>query len=630
MKPFGRAKELGCLLACGIALHGCARPTPTPTPPVVVALPAVKPTPRGTPPVPLTPEAARAEGKALVVKGMLTSGFVDEAGFLRAKAVGLTEDKAATLLEALARVCLDAHDAAEAACTDLGSDANGFDDVLSVLLGVLGWAIPSQAPKGAPRPSVRLLLRLEARGLWRATVALREVLKRRTEAALGPCAPPTVSEIAQASASLAGFAVVDGPTARSPKNAWRLHAPTPSELADLAYFYAAIAEQGPEVGLSQEDHASPAKPPDDPEVLQRKRWASQMQTALLEGDLETHAKLAGAYLGSLGFPGPIRTREDGDVRWGGEGFSFVLRDAARGHELLGHDAKATELNRRARPGGGMCGTSTDTRRNDQRRAILRATERTTGCRAALADRLYGLDRDPWTGPSRLARAGFDVARLYRGALLTKNRDDRANLETAFAAAKRADAQDRLVRLGTEDWVSRVRAIEGYADTARKGALDILFGLAEGGAVPSRVRAIHTIGNLVQERGYDPCNKAERRGWGVGSTERTVTSVMHTCEGSLDAREQSRVVARLGALAGSSEVVLRTAVAEALGKTGAPAARPFLVLLEKDPSPAVGEICTSVDSGPQVCGPNFPVRRAAQAALAELASAARTRQEGKDD
>ncbi len=635
MKLFAQAKELGCLLAFGIALHGCARPTPSP--PVVVALPAVKPTPRRMPPVPLTPEAARAEGKALVVKAVLTSGVVDEAGFLRAKAVGLTEDKAATLLEALARACLDAHDAAEAACKELGSDANGFDDLLSVLFGVLGRSIPSGAPAGAPRPSMRLLVRLEARGLWRATTALREVLKRRTEAALGPCSPPTASEIAQASASLQGFVVVDGPSPRSPKSVWRVHAPTPSELRDLAYFYAAIAEQGPEVGVFQEDHASPAKAPDDPAVLERKRMASQMQKALLDGDIETHAKLADVYLGSLGFPGPIRTREDGDVRWGGEGFSFVLRDAARSHELLGHDATATELNRRARPGGGMCGTSTDTHRNDQRRAILRSTERTTGCRAALADRLYVLDRDPWTGPSRLARAGFDVERLYRGALLTNNREERAILETAFAAANRAgngvgaDALERLVRLGTEDWVSRVRAIEGYADTARKGALDRLFALAEGGAVPSRARAIHTLGRLIQDRGYDPCNKSERRGWGVGSTERVVTSVMHTCEGSLDPREQSRVAARLGALAGSSEIVLRAAVAEALGKTGSAAARPFLVALERDRSVVEGQVCTyGVDSATPVCGPNLPVRRAAQVALEELADAARNRQEAKQE
>jgi len=634
VKPFVQAKELGFLLALGVTLHGCARPTPSP--PVVVALPAPKPTPRAKPSAPLSPEAARAEAKSLVAKAGLTSGYVDQVGSLRAKAVGLTEDRATNLLEALARPCLDANDAERAACKELGTEANGSEQVVAALLGVLGWAIPSTAPSGVPRPSLRLLVSLEARGVWRATVALREVLKRRTEAALGPCVPPTASEIAQASASLVGFVVIDGPSPRSRIGPWRVHAPTPSELADLAYFYAAIAEQGPEVGLSQEDHTSPAKPPDDPAVLERKLWASQMKTALSDGDLETHAKLADAYLGSLGFPGPIRTREDGDVRWGGEGFSFVLRDAARTHELLGHDGKAAELNRRARPGGGMCGTSTDSQRNDQRRAILRATERTTGCRAALADRLYGLDRDPWTGPSRLARAGFDVEKLYRGALLTKNRDDRAILETAFAASKRAgngigaDAEDRLVRLGTEDWVSRVRAIEGYADTARKGALDILFALAERGAALSRARAIHTIGRLVQDVGYDPCNKSDRRGWGVGSTERVVTSVMHTCEGSLDPREQSRVAARLGALAGSSEVELRTAVAEALGKTGAPSARPFLVLLEKDPSLAVGEICTYVESGPPVCGPNFPVRRAAQAALVELAAAVRNRQEGKAD
>ena len=39
MKLFGPAKELGCLLACGIALQGCARPAQEA--PSVVALPAV-------------------------------------------------------------------------------------------------------------------------------------------------------------------------------------------------------------------------------------------------------------------------------------------------------------------------------------------------------------------------------------------------------------------------------------------------------------------------------------------------------------------------------------------------------------------------------------------------------------
>ncbi len=632
MKLFGPAKELGCLLACGIALHGCARPTPEA--PTVVALPAVKvkPTALVPPPVPLSADVARAEGKALVARAGLTSGYVDEAGFLRAKAVGLTEEKTMSLLEALVRPCLTATDAERTACKELGAGVNGIDVLVSSLLGVLGNAIPPSSASGASRPSVRLLVRLEARGVWGATTALRTVLKKRTEAALGPCSPPTASEIASASASLQGFVVVDGPSSQSRSSAWRVHAPTPTELADLAYFYAAIAEQGPEVGLVREDHTSPAKPPDDALVLERKRQAGQMQTALLDGDIETHAKLADAYLASLGYPRPIRVREDGDVRWGGEGFSYVLRDAARSHELLGHDKEATELNRRAQPGGGMCGTSAATHKIDQKRAVLRATERTTGCRAALADRLYGLDRDPWTGPARLTRAGFDVERLYRGALLTGNRDDRAILETAFAAARRAgnsvgaDALDRLARLGTEDWATRVRAIEGYADTARKGALDKLLALAERGSVPSRTRAIQTLGNLVQDRGYDPCNKAERRGWGVGSSETTVTSVMHVCEGRLDRREQSRVVARLGALAGSSEVVLRAAVAAALGKTGVPAAKPFLVALEKDRSQAVGQICTSVDSAPPVCGPDFPVRRAAQAALADLASADRNRHE----
>ena len=211
MKPFARAKDLGCLLALGVALHGCVRPTPK-EPAVVVALPAPKPTPREKPSAPLSPEAARAEADSLVAKAGLTSGFVDQVGSLRAKAVGLTEDKATNLLEALARPCLDANDAERAACKELGTEANGSEEVVSALFGVLGWAIPSTAPSGVPRPSLRLLVSLEARGVWRATVALQELLKRRTEAALGPCVPPTVSEIAQASASLVGFVVIDGPS----------------------------------------------------------------------------------------------------------------------------------------------------------------------------------------------------------------------------------------------------------------------------------------------------------------------------------------------------------------------------------------------------------------------------------
>ena len=542
-------------------------------------------------------------------------------------AAGLTEEKTRTLIEALARECLAAQDRDLPLCKQIaGSDKGFLEQLAQTLIRYLGEIAE---PSVAPSSSVRLLVRLSGRGAWQAEMALERILVRRAEASLGPCSPPSDPEIAAASTSLKGFVVIEAPA--SPKGAWAVHEPTQTELPDLAYFYAAVATNGPAVGETVEDTSSTTPKPNDPAVTDRRALADQLKAALFDGDLEAHAKLADRYLHTLGFPGPIRAHEDLDARWGGAGFSYVIRDAARSEELLGHDAVAAALYRRAQPGGGMCGTSTASRRDGQIAGVIRATERATGCRAALAERLFAVDLSPEAGPARLERAGFDLARLYRGALLTTNRSERADIERALSSAPSlaVEAQSRLARLGNEAWAVRVRAIPGYADSAKKKAVDRLLGVAERGASADRVDAVNTIGRLVQDKGYDPCDKATTHGWGESSSgDRQVISLTHRCEDSLDAAERKKLVSRLAALRGSPDPELRTAVAKALGRTGALAAKPLLGPMKSDVFDAGGQVCTSRGSKPAVCTPNRPVKLAAEEALEAIDEAEATRKESR--
>ncbi|MFY0541563.1 hypothetical protein [Nannocystis pusilla] len=195
---------------------------------------------------------------------------------------------------------------------------------------------------------------------------------------------------------------------------------------------------------------TPAAP--DPE---NDRLAAAAGDAKARGDVVGLVQHGRAYLARLGFPGPVNGRAESHWAWGGARYSYVFRDLALGAELLGDPTLAGQLYRRADPGGGMCGTSVSYRWSEQVRGAIRSAERAGDCRVAVAERLLDVDgpRDMYPkpapdsmdyGPARLAAAGFDVARLYRGALLTAGRD--AEPAVLRAALERAPEPLRAVAL----------------------------------------------------------------------------------------------------------------------------------------------------------------------------------------
>src|SRR5262249_6029068 len=141
-----------------------------------------------------------------------------------------------------------------------------------------------------------------------------------------------------------------------------------------------------------------------------------------------------------------------------------------------------------------CGTSVSSYRDGQIEGVIRTVERLRGCRAVATERLFSVDRAGPYGAERLAKSGFDVARLYTGALLTLGRDDAAETQRLLQAlpSRAPEALARAARLGPEAWATRVRAIAGYADAAGRAGIDRLLEIAEQGGARDRALAIDMI------------------------------------------------------------------------------------------------------------------------------------------
>ncbi|APR86200.1 Hypothetical protein A7982_11549 [Minicystis rosea] len=610
-------------MAAAIAMipaAGCA-PPPPPAAPQAAIVEVVKPAPPpASAPVeePLpSMEEAMARGRAIAESWNAEARYADEekrAAWIAKERVDETSTR--RLVEALTKPCLAERNREAAACKAAEDTATDAGKAIAALLEVLA-EIADPAPLGSA--SQRLLVRLDTRGMWQADQGLSRILERRMVASFGSCAPPSAAEIAAARQSLADFAVVAPPAA--PARGLAARFPTAAELDEIAYFQAIVADAGPAVGSVEEDRSRAPLPKDHPDIAAREQLHDEMRGALLDGEIDHHLRAAEAYLRTLGYPDPLRMAEEGDMRWGGAGVSFVMRDAARSAEVLGRYALAEALYRRPHPGGGMCGTSTASRRDEQIKGIIRAGELRRGCRAVAAERLFAvsLDRHHVYGPERLARAGIDVGRAYAGALYTLGRDDVPELERALKAlpTRAGEALARLAQRGPEAWAMRVRAIPGYADTAQRAGLARLLVIAEHGAGTMRGEALEALGWLVEDRGYDPCLETSFGiGWGHASSrlERHVQNVMGICETRVNASSIESTVRRLSALASDPNPEVREAVATTLGRLGAPSARPTLTKLARDPHDVGGQVCTTRGNAPQVCEPNRPIARAARDAL----------------
>lgn len=525
------------------------------TPPRVWAEP---PAPTSSRPV-SAPDAAAEARAALQAAGLHERWRMPEDAIERARKAGIDEARVARWLETIQADCLTVPGRCEdpLAPPVSRSKSAAVHETTDILLDVLG-EIGTTA-------SLPLLRRLDARGVYQAGMARARIHERAMLeiVAEAPCAPPSASEIQSMRDQLDDFAVVRA-------RAGRLVAerPTPSELDDLAYFLAAVAQAGAEVGHVPE-HARASWTSPAPASAERDRLAGDLDAARLRGDLPAMARHAAAYLATLGYPRAVRFEDESTYAWGGARYSYVMRDLAEVSEDLGQLGQAAELYRHADPGGGACGTSADYRWQEQVEGVIRALERQGQCRAVVAERLLGIDEtfgaDVY-GTARLRAAGFDLMRLYRGALVTRHRDlEPAELERVLAQAPDGlgpAALQRLTRRGPEDWARRIHAVRGLADTGQQTALPMLLEIAASSAPGVAVETLTAIADLAEKPPYDPCGST----WGSGSSsnmwERPIRSLGRSCETHLDPRARARLARSLTPLMRHASVDVRKAARSA--------------------------------------------------------------------
>jgi hypothetical protein len=608
-----------CVLFAGCAKPAASRPAascPAPAP-VSVANEAPPPTePAPAEPAAIAPEVALAEARSRFANAKVSEPYEVPAHAAELAAAGLDETRAALLVRSAVAECL----ATELRCDGLSvlpesKEQEAAAHTVRLLLEQLG-AVGHDA-------TLPLLVRLDSRGVYGASDALEQVLERRAAAARTACEPPTAAELQAQKAALADFAVLEHDGTR-----WVGRAPSADESEDLAYLFVAVSDESAPVGQAPE-RGPPVFGKRAAPNAEREALILEMAAARMRGNSSAHALVARRYLTTLGYPGPLRGDEESNVMWGGPKYAYVMRELAVSTEILGELGEAADLYRRANPGGGGCGTTVESRRADQSRGLIRVVEGSQGCRPVVAERLYASSRgrrNEWYGPKRLADAGFDLARLYRGALLTRGRDaEPSELRGALAAIPGtfgAAALARYVSRGAEEWDARVRGLEGLADTAGKRAVPILIARAKTGPVASRTRALNALGELAAHTGSDPC-KPGLRGWfhsHHGSRdEREIRALNATCDTRFSSAELADTARRISALSSDKDPSVREEVARALGQIASAASVPTLTALLSDPFKLEGStVCSTTGNGPERCRPNWPVREQARTALDRIA------------
>ncbi len=437
------------------------------------------------------------------------------------------------------------------------------------------------------------------------------------------CAPPHDVTVAAARQRLDDFAVLE-----VYRGELVARAATQQELNDLAWFYASIRGAGLEVGEYQEapdathGFLRPAESSPRLDAL-----ATEIERARATEDPWNIEAASRAYLEELGYPEPLQTDRENGYAWGGARYAFVMRDLAAALEAMGQLDEAEHLYRRANPGGGACGTSVDYRWKLQVKGAIRTAERAGRCDHVIPERLLEIDgpSDPdGYGTRRLREAGFDLARLYRGALVTLNRDaDMDDLERALAhlpgdLAPRA--LDRLHREGREDWARRIYALEGYADVVGAAAFGHLLHSAAHGTISTQQRALRAIGELARRPIFDPC--APGRGFESSWSsywQREVRTLGRSCDTTLSHDQRQALATDLVALLGKVRDEIRAEVVGALGALASPLAVDALTRALLDPF-VRGQRCDVYGPGgigTGACVDHFPVRERAREALQRI-------------
>ena len=459
---------------------------------------------------------------------------------------------------------------------DEGQDSK----LLAALVGWLG--------DHGTEASLPILYRIGEGGNIHARIELENVLARVMEGELGACEPPSPEEVAAAGAGLVDFAVIERGGAR---------AATAAERGDLAYFLAAVSENEDAVASDPNTHRS-ATPPSKDEVEQRVSWLKEIDAAQHAGAVDDVQTIGAAYLKSLGFPGAIDLGQEAHMTWGGPQVWNVMRDVALASEVVGELEIAGALYHRANPGGGACGTSVGYRWEKQVKGYIRAVERTQGCRPVVVERLLDVGGSRWRasayGPQRLRDAGFDIGRLYRGALLTRNR-----------ATEAEDA-----------WEYRVRAAEGLAAELDREGVEALFAVLPVADDALRVRTLSAIGRAMKRWHVGPCPTdtihLSSIGFG-GGWEREVPPISTSCDNALTDDEALAMAKRIAPYLGGHDEV-HAAALEAIGQLAAPG---FERRLKKERARAREALARCKKKDPDECWDQSHLVDTADEALAYL-------------
>jgi hypothetical protein len=470
------------------------------------------------------------------------------------------------------------------------------------------------AEQGSKRGLTKLL-QLASCGIespaWGRQRILEQAMARMI--AFVPCPPPLPGDVAAERKELADF-----PILRLRKGVLRAELPTEQELDDLAYFLVAVGQDGEEVGARREgaswlNHA--------PANARREELFQALATAKSAGNVLDVERRARTYLETLNFPDALHGAEEDVFFWHAPRYHHVMLDLAQSWETLGRFHEAAGLWRRLSRAGAACGTGADYAWQQQVKAVIRDEEIAGRCEPAVGERLLAVEEA--YGPKRLADAGFDVVRLYRGALLTINRDAGEQVVSQAIAAlpgtPRLFATMRIRDKGLEDWERRLQAGRGVADTMREAAIPLLVRAAAESLPPGRQRAIAALGDLAERPYVDPCgNTLAARSSSSSQWARPISHIMDVCKQGFGNADRRRLSSALLVYAKDRDLLTREAVAIALGKLAMPASEPSLRRMLRDGETA-GTVCTmDPDEAHERCQPNYPVRTAAREALDNIA------------
>jgi hypothetical protein len=437
----------------------------------------------------------------------------------------------------------------------------------------LGFSILGEIGRVESVPALILFDRL---GFFEAGMAVERILERNAEEEMSPgsCMPPTPEDVVRAAGRQNGLVVFDWQ-----KDRVIARELLPDEQNAAAYFFAAVLQNGREIKNLRTDVSeaepvacdTPSPQPMDNALASLSDAADKSTTAHDTPALVRAARTFGDTL----FTSKVDVDFEACLGTADPETSADFRDMAALSEAQGLLDAADFLYRVAIPGGGACSTSDDSFWETQVKGLIRVSERAGRCNRIVAERLLSIDGpvEEWNlfdyGPSRLQKAGFDLLRLYRGAVLTRNREylplDPDLVTNGLQRALRTRVRVRLRDMGREDWERRTFALEGLLDTLGRPALNEIIDLLPVLHPKSRAPIIAALGEFAYRITVGECKEEEYLVSGNDSSawRRKVRSQGSACPNRFRDNEADALAEKLAPYLDDKEEVVRRSTVTAL-------------------------------------------------------------------